>query len=161
MILAYETYRPRFAKEVKAKIIQSNKESIIALFNKIVDRSNFLTKIYKGSEMVSTFDELINFLEKANDKENVGVGITAYSVAIIEFRKKLNQTQKNELQSVIRKENLHESLEVTDKSITFEVDSLVSEKGDIKKLIQILKNVNAKNKISSFSSGITFNLRDI
>jgi hypothetical protein len=62
---------------------------------------------------------------------------------------------------MLRKENLGELLEVSDSSITFEVDSLVSEKGDIRKLIQILKDVNAKNKISSFSSGITFNLRDI
>jgi hypothetical protein len=161
MILAYETYRPNFAKQIKDRIIRINKESIIALFNKIVDVSNFLTKIYKGSEMVSTFDELINFLERANDKENIGAGLTAYSIAIIEFRKKLNPTQKDELESMIRKENLGESFEVDDHSITFEVDSLVSEKGDIKKLIQILKNVNAKNKISSFSTGITFNLRDI
>jgi uncharacterized protein YbgA (DUF1722 family) len=94
MILAYETYRPDFARQIKDRIIQSNKKSIIALFSKIVDGSNFLNKIYKGSEMVSTFDELINFLERANDKENIGVGLTAYSVAIIEFRKKLNPTQK-------------------------------------------------------------------
>jgi hypothetical protein len=163
MILAYESYRPKFAFEVRERIIETNEKNIIAFFNKIVHNSNFLTKIYTGSDMISTFDELINFLEKAADKESLGVGLSAYSIAIINFRKKLNPIQKNELEEMMRKNSLDGSLEITDGSITFEIDSFVSREGgfDVEKLVKVLKGINSKNKISSFSSGITFDLRDI
>jgi hypothetical protein len=163
MILAYESYRPNFAFELRRRITQTDKKNIITLFDKIVRSSNFLTKIYTGSDMISTFDELINFLEKAADKENLGVGLTTYSIAIIDFRKKLNPTQKSELEGMMREDGLDEFLEVTDESITFEVDSLVYSKESgfhMEKLIKLLKDVNS-NKISSFSSGITFGFRDI
>lgn len=163
MILAYESYRPKFPFEVRERVFKTNEKNIIAYFNKVVNNSNFLTKIYVGSDMISTFDELINFLEKGASKENLGVGISAYSIAIINFRKKLNPIQKEQIEEMMRKDGLDELLEITDESITFEVDSLVSRKGefDMKKLVQLLKNVNSKNKISSFSSGLTFDLRDI
>lgn len=85
-------------------------------------------------------------------------------MVIIDFRKKLNPTQKRELEDIMRKDGLDESLEVTDESITFEVDSLVYSRESgfhMEKLIKLLKEVNSKNKISSFSSGITFGFRDI
>lgn len=164
MILAYESYRPSFAFELRERITQTNKKNIITLFDKIVGSSNFLTKIYTGSDMVSTFDEFISFLEKSIDKENLGVGITAHSVAIISFRTKLNPKQKGELEDMMRKYELLPELEITDESITFEVDRLVYSQGggyEMEKLVELLRDVNSKNKISSFSSGIEFNLRDI
>jgi hypothetical protein len=163
MILAYEPYHPTFAFEVRERVIETNEKNIIAFFNEIVNSSNFLTKIYAGSNMISTFGEFINFLEKSIDKENLGVGITAHSVAIISFRIKLNPNQKSELEDMMRKLGLHEMLKITDESIKFEVDSLVhSERGgfNMEKLVKLLKDVNSKNKISSFSSGINFDFRD-
>jgi hypothetical protein len=164
MILAYEFYRPKFAFEVRERIFETDKKNIIAFFTKIVNSSNFLKKIYAGTDMITTFDELINFLEKGTDKENLGIGVSeVYSIAIINFRKKLDPIQKRELEERMRKDGLNEALDIDDKSITFEVDSLVTQKGafTIEKLVQLLKDINSKNKISSFSTGITFSLRDI
>jgi hypothetical protein len=164
MILAYETYRPKFAFELKDRVFRTNGKNIIRLFNKITKSSNFLTKIYAGTAMVSTFDELIVFLEKSIDKENLGVGITAHSIATISFRVKLNPDQKRELEDLMRKHGIYEGVEISDESLEFEVDRLVySEKGgcEMEKLPRLLKDINSKNKISSFSSGINFDLRDV
>jgi hypothetical protein len=164
MILAYESYRPNFAFELEDRITQTGEENIITLFDAIVNSSNFLKKIYKGSNMISTFDELINFLETSIDKENLGVGITAHSIAIIRFRIKLNPNQKSELEDMMRKHGLRQWEEITDESVTFEVDNLVySEEGHLNmgKLVDLLKDMNSKFKISSFSSGICFDLRDV
>lgn len=164
MILAYESYRPSFAFEVRDCIIKTNDKDIIALFNKIVDNSNFLTKVYAGSNMITTFDELISFLESSIDRENLDVGITAHSIAIISFRVRLNPLQKAELEDNLRKHGLDEWLEITDDGIKFEVERLVySQKNGyhMEKLVELLKDLNSKNKIKSFSTGFNFDLRDV
>jgi hypothetical protein len=164
MILAYEFQRPRFAYEVKEQIIKADKQHIIELFKRIVDNSNFLRKIYEGSEMITTFDELIKFLEQSSDMENLGVGVTAYSLATIGFQRRLKENEKEALREMIQKYGLQEGLEVSDEEIQFEMDRLVylgNGKYNMRKLVEFLKDVNTKFKVKSFSTGIYFDLREI
>jgi hypothetical protein len=163
LILAYEFQRPKFAYEVKEEIIKTGKQPIIELFRRIVDSSNFLKKIYEGSEMISTFDELIKFLDQSSDLENIGVGVTAYSLAIIDFQKRIKQNEKEALKELAKKYGIQDELEISDEGIQFEIDHLVylgNAKHDMKKLIEFLKEVNTCFKVKSFSTGITFDLRE-
>lgn len=164
MILAYEFQQPRFAYELEEEIIKAGKPHIIELFKRIVDKSNFLQKIYGESEMITTFDELIKFLEQSSDMENLGVGVTAYSLATIGFQRRLKEDEKEALKEMIQKYGLQEGLEVSDEEIQFEMDRLVylgNGKYNMRKLVEFLKDVNTKFKVKSFSTGIYFDLREI
>jgi uncharacterized tellurite resistance protein B-like protein len=163
MILAYEFLRPGFAYELEEKIIKANKPHITELFKRIVNNSNFLRKIYGKSEMITTFDELIKFLEQSSDIENLEVGVTAYSLAMIDFQRRLKQNEKEALRKMMQKYGIQDELEISDEGIQFEIDHLVylgNGRYDMKKLIDLLKEINAKFKVKRFSTGIDFNLRE-
>ena len=71
LILSYESVRPTISEEIRRKAKERNNNFVIKEFDRLVDNSNLLKKIYRGSEMITTFDELIRFLETNSDIENL------------------------------------------------------------------------------------------
>jgi hypothetical protein len=162
MILAFEFLRPNIAAEIK-KLVEETKNSYIAnLFKRIVDSSNLLRKIYGESDMITTFEELIRFLEMSSDLENLGVGVTTYNFSMIDFIRKLKKEDEEVLMEVARKYGIEENFEITENGIHFEMDSLVykDKQNNMKRLIEFLKELNGKFRLKNFSAGITFELRE-
>jgi hypothetical protein len=164
LILSYESVRPKIAEEIKQEVKDTNNSYVLKEIEILIDNSNLLKKIYRGSEMITTFDELIRFLETNSDMENLGIGVTTYSFAMIDFTQRLDEEAENILLEIAKKYGTQEDFEVTDQGIHFEMDHLVyigNNKNDMRKLIEFLKEVNSKFKVKNFSTGITFNLREI
>lgn len=163
MILAYEFLRPNIAAEIKKLVMEAKNQYVINVFNRIVNSSNFLRKIYGESDMITTFDELIRFLEKSSDLENLGVGVTTYNLAMIDFTRKLRKEDKEALLEIARKYGIEENFEITDDDVHFEMDRLVypNKQNNMKRLIEFLKEINSKFRVKNFSTGITFELREI
>ncbi|MEM2087516.1 MAG: HD domain-containing protein [Thermoproteota archaeon] len=162
MILAYEFLRPNIAAEIKKRVVKSKNPYVIKIFKRIVQSNNLLRKIYGEQEMITTFDELIEFFENNSDMENLGVGVTTYNFTMIDFKRKLKEEEQEALKKIAQKYKLKEEFEVTDQGITFEMDRLVylgHGRDDMRKLISFLKEVNNILEIESFSTGITFKLR--
>jgi len=162
MIIAYEFLQPNIAAEIKKLIGETKNPYIVNLFKRIVDNSNFLRKIYGESDMITTFDELIKFLESSSDLENLGVGVTTYNFAMIDFTRKLKKEDEEFLMKIARKYEIEENFEITKRGIHFEMDFLVykNKQNNMKRLIEFLKELNGKFKLKNFSTGITFELRD-
>lgn len=113
--------------------------------------------------MITTFNELIRFLETSSDIENLGIGVTTYSLAMIDFTRRLNEEDKKTLMKIAEKYGIEKEFEFSDQGIQFMMDDLVylgNNKNDMKKLIKFLKEINAKFKVKSFSTGISFKLRE-
>lgn len=164
LILSYESVRPAISEEIKQKVKETSNSYVIKEFDRLIDNSNLLKKIYRGSEMITTFDELIRFLETSSDMENLGVGVTTYNFAMIDFEKRLKKEEKEILEKIAQKYGIQEGFEVTNQGIHFEMDHLVylgNNKNNMRKLIEFLKEVNSKFKVKRFSTGITFELREI
>ena len=164
LILSYESVRPAISKEIKQKVKETSNSYVIKEFDRLIDNSNLLKKIYRGSEMVTTFDELIRFLEISSDIENLGVGVTTYNFAMIDFERRLKKEEKEILEKIAQKYGIQEDFKVTDRGIQFEMDHLVylgNNKHNMKNLIEFLKEINSKFRVKSFSTGITFELREI
>lgn len=164
IILSYEGLRPTISEEIEQKVKETSNSYVIKEFNRIIDNSNLLKKIYRGSGMITTFNELIEFLENSSDMENLGVGVTTFSLAMIDFTRRLDEEAKGTLIEILKKYGIQEEFEVTDRGIQFEMDRLVylgNNKNDMRKLIKFLKEINGKFRVKSFSTGITFELREI
>jgi len=162
MILGYDFLRPNIATEIKKLVEKTTNPYIIDIFRRIVDSSNFLRKIYGESDMITTFEELIGFLETSSDLQNLGVGVTTYNFAMIDFLRKLKKEDEKVLTEIAKKYGIKEDFEVTDCGIHFQMDHLVYKNGqnDMKRLIEFLKELNSKFKLKNFSTGITFELRE-
>lgn len=164
LILAYEFLRPKIADEIRERVIETKNPYIIKLFKRILHNNNFLMNIYEKSEMITTFDELIKFFENNSDMKNLGVGVTTYNFATVDFRRKLKGEEKEALKKIAQKYGLQEELEVTDQGIAFEMDHLVylgHNQYSMGKLMDFLNEINSILGIASFSTGITFKLREI
>ncbi len=164
MILAYEFVRPRIAFELEELVEKENNPYIKKVFKQIIEGNNFLKKIYEGSDMITTFDELIKFLETSSDMGNLGVGMTTYSLVMIDFERKINEEEKEFFEKISQKYGIEEDFEISEQGIQFTIDFLVySRKNDfnMKRLVEFLKEVNGKLKVKSFSTGISFKLRDV
>ena len=114
--------------------------------------------------MITTFDELIRFLKTSSDMENLGVGVTTYGFTMIDFTQRLDKEAEEMFMEIAKKYGIHEEFEVTDRGVQFEMDRLVylgNNKNNMKKLIEFLKEINSKFRVKSFSTGITFELREI
>jgi len=163
IILSYESVRPEISEEIKRKAKETSNKYVIEEFDRLVDSSNLLKKIYRGSEMITTFDELIRFLETSSDMENLGIGVTTYNLAMIDFTRTLNEEDKKTLMKIAEKYGIEKEIETSDQGIQFMMDHLVylgNNKNDMKKLIKFLREINAKFKVKSFSTGISFKLRE-
>jgi hypothetical protein len=160
LILSYESYRPDIAGEIEKAVLNSNAETH-QLFNNLIDSSGILRKIYKGSDMITTFDEMISFLETNSDFENVGIGVTAFGVTIIHFSRPLTKSDMQRVVDLTGKYDVSEGVEVDMNNLTFEVDRLVYRDGrnNMTRLIDFLKDLNNIVTIRSIATGITFDLR--
>ena len=164
LIISYESIRPTISEEIRKKVKETNNSFVIKEFDRLIDNSNLLKKIYRGSGMITTFDELIRFLETSSDMENLGVGVTTYSLAMIDFTRRPDKEDEKILMEIAKKYGIQEDFEVTDQGIQFQMDRLVylgNNKNNMRKLIEFLKEVNEKFRVKSFSTGITFELREI
>jgi len=162
MILSYEFLRPNIAGEIAKLVTKTKNPYVINIFKRIVDSSNFLRKIYGESDMITTFEELIRFLETSSDLQNLGVGLTTYNFTMIDFLRKLKKEDEKILMEIAKKYGIEEDFEVTDCGIHFQMDYLVykNRQNDMKRLIEFLKELNSKFKLKNFSTGITFELRE-
>jgi len=161
-ILAYEFLRPKIAAEIKKLVEETKNPYVINIFKRIVDSSNFLRKIYGESDMITTFEELIRFLETSSDLQNLGVGVTTYNLAMIEFLRRLKKEDEKILMEIAKKYDIEENFEITERGIQFEMDHLVyrNRQNDMKRLVEFLKELNGKFRLKNLSTGITFELRE-
>jgi hypothetical protein len=115
--------------------------------------------------MITTFDELIRFLEDSSDFENAKVGLTTYDFTMIEFTRRLSKEDEKALKEIAEKYKIDDDMfEISETGISFEVDKLVylgNERNDMRKLISFLKELNQKIMIKSFATGIDFKLREV
>lgn len=164
-ILAYEFLRPEIAKEIRSKVLETGSSTAQKTFEKMIHRSPFLKAIYGDSEMITTFDGLLKFFESNADRENLGIGLTTYNFAMIDFTSKLKDSDKEALRGIAQKFGVSEDLELLDQGLTFEMDSLVylgeGQGNDMKKLAPFLSEVNAVLEIKRFSTGVEFGLRSL
>jgi Domain of unknown function (DUF4062) len=160
-IRAYEFLRPEIAKEIQARILSTGDHPLQDKFDRIIHSSKLLGAVYGKSQMVTTFDELVRFLEANSDTENLGIGLTTFGLAMINFTRKPSDIEKESLNQIARKYGV-EDLELGTQKFTFEMDHLVylSEgQYDMTKLTSFLKEVHAIIEIESFSSDVEFRLR--
>jgi hypothetical protein len=166
MILAYEFLRPRIASEIEELIAKEDNPDITAIFNNIIENSNFLKKMYRGSDMITTFDELLRFLESSADMENLNVGLTAYGPTWVDYKKRLTDEEKKAINEISQKYALQKDseFELEDQRLTFLVDTLVyleRDRYDMRKFIDFLKEIDKVAEIKSLVTGIEFKLRQV
>lgn len=161
MIVAYERIRPKVSQEIRRQVLNKHNKDLDKIFTDVINSSKVLRKIYHGSEMILTFNELLKFLDVNSDVENVGLGITTYDFSSIDFFRKLSSEDRRKLEELVMKYQVKE-YELTDMGFSFEMDSLVylgNEQHDMSRLIDFLRDVGELMDVSSFSTGITFNIR--
>lgn len=162
MILAYEFLKPKIAAEIKKLVEETKNPYIINIFKRIVYSSNFLRKIYGESDMITTFEELMRFLETSSDLQNLGVGVTTYNLAMIDFLRRLKKEDEKILMDIAKKYGIEKDFEITERGVQFEMDHLVYRNGqnDMKRLVEFLKELNGEFRLKNLSTGITFELRE-
>lgn len=160
MIMAYESVRPDIARDIEKRIFRSNTETQ-AVFIRLIDSSRILTKIYKGTDMITTFDEMMTFLETNSDFENVSLGVTAFGVTIIYFRRPLTESEMQRVKDLATTYDIGEDLELDRDQLLFEVDRLVYKDGqhNMRKLLDFLKDLSSITMVRSVATGINFDLR--
>jgi hypothetical protein len=159
IILAYESIRPEIARDIQRRALGRGSETQ-AVFTKLIDSSILLRKIFKGTDMITTFDEMVTFLETNSDFENAGVGVTAYGVTIIHLIKPLAESDMQRVKGLADAYEIKD-LELDREELVFEIDALVSRNGqnDMRRVIAFLRDLNAIAKVRNVSTGITFDLR--
>lgn len=160
IIMAYESVRPEIAKDIEKRILSSNTETQ-AIFNKLIESSKILTKIYEETGMITTFDEMMAFLETNSDFENVGIGVTAFGVTIIYFSRPLTKSNLQQVEDLAGTYNIGNDLELDSDHLLFEADRLVYKDGqhDMRKLVDFLRDLNSIAKVRSIATGMSFDLR--
>ncbi len=161
-IRAYEFLRPDISNEIQARILSTGDHEMQEKFDRIIDSNKLLGAVYRKSQMITTFDELIRFLEVNSDTENIGIGLTTFGFAMINFTRKLNEAEKESLNQIAKKYGVDKDLEISEQQLTFEMDNLVylSEgQHDMGKLTSFLKEIHAVIEIESFSTDVEFRLR--
>jgi len=111
--------------------------------------------------MITTFEELIKFLETNSDLQNLGVGVTTYSLTTIDFLRKLRNDDEKVLMEIAKKYDIEKEFQISDHGIQFLMDNLVykNRQNNMQKLVEFLKELNSKFKLKNFSTGIAFELR--
>jgi hypothetical protein len=162
IITAYESVRPTVANEIR-KAVSEKTRKVEVRFTRIVDSSRFLQKIYRDSQMITTLDELISFFEANSDFENIGVGVTTFGIAIMDFARTMSRSEKDELERAVSRYQVS-ALEIQDQTMTFEMDSLVyraNGQHDMRRLTSFLRDVNRVVEIQSFTTGTNYGLRRV
>jgi hypothetical protein len=165
MIIAYQRIEPRIAKKIERTIEYSkHSQELSQAFKHAIDNSNFLKYVYHGTGMVTTFDELVKFLEDNIDKEGLGVGVTAYGISWINFKSQLNARQLKAVKKVSKKYELADDgeFELSSQNLTFLADTLVylgENKYNMPKLIDFLRDIDSIAKIEEFVTGLEFKIR--
>jgi hypothetical protein len=147
---------------MKERLLQQKEPSVDKTFNSIVSGSQFLKAIYGQSTMITTIDELIQFIQSNADLDNHNVGFTTFMISWIRFVKNLNDDQKTELKGLLRKYGIEKDSESSDNELQFEMDSLVyrgNEGNDMRKLVEFLKETDKIIEINGFGTGVDFKLR--
>lgn len=155
-ILAYEFLRPNIASEIKEQVFKAENQHLTKIFKRIVKSNNFLRKIYEGSDMITTFKELIEFFRNNSAMEDVDTGIETWGLTFVNFVRKLKEGEKQALEKFAQKYELKETIEfeLTDQTMTFMADYLVMEK-----LVGFLSEINNVVEIKSLSISVDFKLR--
>ncbi len=162
LVLDYESLRPNIAQELKERLLQQKDPPVDKTFNSIVSGSQFLKEVYGQATMITTIDELIQFIQSNADLDNHKVGFTTFSISWIRFVKSLNDDQKTATKGLLRKYGIEEDSQLGDNELQFEMDKLVyrkNEGNDMRKLIEFLRETNKIVEINGFGTGIDFNLR--
>jgi hypothetical protein len=162
-ITAYESVRPTVADEIRKAVSEKKNQKVEERLTRIVDSSKLLQKIYKGSEMITTLDELISFFEVNSDSENIGVGMTTFGIAMIDFARSMSKDEREKLEGAAGRYQVS-VLAIEDQAMTFEMDSLVYRANgqlEMGRLTSFLRDVNRVIEILSFSTGTTYGLRRI
>jgi len=165
LIHGFERIRPQISQEIKSIISATNDSICIQRFSRIIHNSKFLQKVYGRSNMITTFNELIEFLEKNSIDEFSRIGLSAYGYSSIVFNTKLTKEQIRKLKEIGRRYELTNDVEweIDDKQLGFMMDSVVykNKREDMKNLIVFLKEVNDIAPIVDITTGISFNLREL
>mgnify|MGYP000680999104 CR=1 FL=1 len=121
VILAYERVFKDISEEIRTKVLETNDNTLIELFNKIITRSNFLRKRYGSGKMVTNLQDFIQFLEENMDKFGLGIGIDLWGISWVEFKHKLREEDKAKLEAIAREYNIVDDseFEIDDTQCTF------------------------------------------
>jgi len=165
IVKIYEIVRPTIAREIKEKIKARGNNLIQKQFEELVSESNLLQKLFRGSKMISTFKELIEFLKTSSDMDNLRIGLTTYGPAWVDFFRNLSENEKKAINEIATEYKLSKDaeFELEDCRLQFLMDSLVwlgNDCNDMQKLVDFLNKVNKVSKISAFTTGIEFKLRE-
>ena len=132
-------------------------------FNEIILQNNFLKKVFRGSKMITTLKELINFLKESSDISNLGVGITTYGPSWIEFQSKLNDKDKEDLKKLAAKWKIIDDseFEIEDNRMSFLMDSIVyiERREQMERLILFLEDIDKQFMVKNITTGISFQFR--
>lgn len=163
LILSFERINPKVSDEINERIKKAKNKDLEREFNEIIRQNNFLRKVFRGSKMITTLKELINFLKESSDLSNLGVGITTYGPSWIDFQSKLNDRDKEDLKKLAKKWKISDDseFEIEDTRMSFLMDSIVyiEKKNRMERLILFLEDINKRFKVKSITTGISFYFR--
>ena len=163
LILSFERVNPKIPDEINEKIKKSKNKELEREFNDIIKQNNFLEKVFRGSKMIITLKELINFLKESSDISNLGVGITTYGLSWIEFQSKLNDKDKEDLKKLAAKWKIIDDseFEIEDNRMSFLMDSVVyiEKRERMERLILFLEDIDKRFKVKNITTGISFHFR--
>lgn len=158
IILSYKKAFQDIADQIKQKILETNDEKIIDRFNKIISRSNFLKKVYRGGNMITTVDDFIKFLKGNSDLSSL-IGIEAWGHAFITFKRKLTDDDKRRLEELAKEYELTDDLDFeieNEYGISFLVDKIVGKENNIDSLVDIIQKLNNISEIEKISISLSF-----
>lgn len=163
LILSFERINPKVSDEINERIKKAKNKDLEREFNEIIGQNNFLKKVFRGSKMITTLKELVNFLKESSDLSNLGVGITTYGLSWIDFQSKLNDRDKEDLKKLAEKWKIIDDseFEIEDTRMSFLMDSIVyiEKKNRMERLILFLEDINKRFKVKSITTGISFYFR--
>lgn len=157
LISAYRKISP-IADKIKSEVYKTNNKKLIERFEKLIDGSNYLKKIYRGGNMITTVEEFVKFI-----KENSGklVGVKVWGDAFVTFKHPLLKEEKTLLKQIAKDYGLSENsldLEIeNDCVISFLVDRLVGKENDVNRLIEFIASINEISEIKEISISFSFN----
>lgn len=163
IILAYGKLYPEIHKEILTEINKKDDQKASILLEKIINANNYLKYVFKGEKMITSIGELIQFIERNSHFEERGVGAGFWGYTSIEFMHPLKNEEKQALKNLANKYDFSDSFEfeVNRHQMSFMMDDLVYKKQEegSKKLIQFLKEIDEKIRISNIATGIEFKFR--
>lgn len=162
-ILAYGIIYPKVYKEIVNGVNEKSDQRLSKFFNKIINSNNYLKNVFKGEEMITSIDELIQAIRKNSHFETSEVGIGLWGLTFIRFKYPLKEEEKQELGNLAYRYGISASdeFEIDEDLMTFLMDAIVYGEGraGVEKLIRFLKELDEKIRIKEISTGIEFKFK--